>query len=91
METKKPTREEVKKKTLSEEFADFFGNLYFRWLEEKDYEDIEEYKKIIERELGYSIKRIKKRPFSIEIETSDNFLMTLKANSSGIELFRQAI
>lgn len=85
---KVPTRQEVKEVILGNDckMTNFLGMLYSRWLDEKEYEDIEDYRKAIENNLKYPITNMKKRPFSFEIATSDNFIMIVKINSRTIEL-----
>ena len=41
--------------------------LYWRWLDEKDYEDIEEYGAVISSTLGFPVK-MTKRPFGFKFD-----------------------
>lgn len=54
---------ECVKKVLAN--AQLIGNLYGRWLDEREYEDINEYGKVISDKLGFPVK-MTKRPFGFK-------------------------
>lgn len=48
--------------------AQLIANLYWRWLDEHQYEDIAEYGKVIEDKLGFPVK-MTKRPFGFTFDS----------------------
>ena len=63
------------------------SQLYGRWLNEKDYEDIHDYKRIIEQSIpkGFTILKMVKRPFGFRfsIGTEAEYSVYCKATSVG--------
>jgi hypothetical protein len=68
-----------------EKHADFFGNLYFRWLDESEYEDIGDYGAAIKKILpeDWIFVKMSKKPFGAKIKIGDGFFMVY-ANSRQI-------
>ena len=64
----------------NQDFVLTFSNLYYRWLDEKEYEDINDYKNVIVSAIGKALPNLQmtdikatKRPFGITFTTpSDN-------------------
>lgn len=55
----------------------FISGLYLRWLDEKEYEDIEDYGKALARQLGFEVEMTKK-PFGFKF---DNVHVTVQGDS----------
>ena len=52
------------------EFDDVYGNLIHRWSDEGEYEDINDYKKVLDpivKRLGLTIDKMTKRPFGFQV------------------------
>lgn len=47
-------------------------NLWERWQDEKEYEDIEDYGKVIAKELGFKSVEMSKRPFGFKVPCTYN-------------------
>lgn len=62
--------------------GEFMLNAYQRWLDEQEYEDINDYKDAIEELSDFPIMKITKRPFEIYIKCSDGILC-IKASRKG--------
>jgi hypothetical protein len=77
--------EEILGKDTFESFIDFFGYLYGRWQDEKEYEDFQEYIDAVENRLGLPIERMTKRPFEAVIFASRDWFIYFKATSRHIE------
>lgn len=67
---KTPTSPEnlVRIEAMALGFQDLLGNLYDRWQDEKDYEDINEYGDVIKGKLpeGFKLQEMTKRPFGFK-------------------------
>ena len=63
-----------------------FDSLYSRWLDEQEYEDFEEYKKVMDAALpeGACLTKMTKRPFMCEFTMLDGKKMWMKATSRNI-------
>lgn len=50
--------------------AETMGNLYYRWQDEKDYEDIEDYGKVMAKGLpqGFTMSKVTKSPFGFRFQ-----------------------
>lgn len=55
---------------ILKEHQDFIGGLYARWLDEKEYEDIQDYLAAIRKRLPTAFQ-IKKRPFTVLFHADD--------------------
>ena len=83
-----PTSEANKAKISEfwEKIGDLVGNLMCRWQDEKEYEDINDYQKVLESEMpqGWKIKKMTKRPFGFHftIGTDAVYAITMSANGS---------
>lgn len=80
---------EVRKATAASIFsgmADVMGNLMSRWCDEAGYEDIAEYKKVLDpyiEKVGGRITKMIKRPFGFEYELGGClYRMTMKATGA---------
>ena len=69
--------------SIIEKNADLLANLYFRWLDERDYEDLKDYKKVIEDNLRIEISAIKSRPFGFRTKCEEKEF-DVQVNSKGI-------
>lgn len=77
---------ENKPKTIARQVYDseveFFGNLYCRWLDEKEYEDIADYKAVIQARIPQmKIVSMHKRPFGFTAKSEGKtyrFTVTMK-------------
>ena len=62
-------------------------NLYWRWLDEREYEDINEYGKVIASKLGFPVQ-MTKRPFGFKF---DNYQAKVTGgNNAKLQVFRIA-
>lgn len=69
---------------------DLFENLYMRWQEEKQYEDIADYLKAIQNIIPCAYK-ILKRPFSVICKCDNGDIQIgIKINSTHVQLFAKA-
>lgn len=79
-------QEKINNIVNNEKLSNVLFNLYCRWQDERDYEDIEEYGKVIgsvmEKEFptyGIKVTKASKRPFGVKIEMGGyNFHIFLK-------------
>lgn len=72
---------------INNNYSDLLFNLYERWQEEKEYEDINEYLKVIQRYIPQAFK-ITKRPFAITCRCSDgNMQVSVKRVGNYVKLF----
>jgi hypothetical protein len=84
-----PTTEENKQRIndLVTNLEEVFSNLYSRWLDEHQYENIEEYQKVLTHHLpeGFRIDKMSKRPFGFyfNIGTEASYLFYSKSNCIG--------
>ncbi|MEF9983752.1 MAG: hypothetical protein RR806_07495 [Oscillospiraceae bacterium] len=71
--------------------ANLFCNLYERWQDEKDYEDIAEYLKVIQKSIPEAIK-ITKRPFSVMCKCDDGILQIgIKRKGEYMQIFAKSV
>ena len=80
-------------KVINENCMELAVNLYYRWQEEKDYEDINDYAKRFENEVKKYIKNVekvtlKKRPFEFKIETEIGNVY-LKVTATKTEMYTE--
>jgi 5'-deoxynucleotidase YfbR-like HD superfamily hydrolase len=75
----------VREKIVKE--MDFLDNLFIRWQDEKQYEDINDYKTVIAKRLDFDEKNLKmtKSPFGFKY-TIDRTILTLKITLSGYKI-----
>lgn len=61
-----------------------FMNMYDRWLDEKDHEDIKEYGDRLARELpeGWKVEGMTKRPFGVKFSIGTDALYTIYLTST---------
>jgi hypothetical protein len=81
---------ENKAKSFFQATIDIASNLYGRWLDERQYEDINDYQKPlnpIAQRFGIQITKMNKRPFGFNF-TVDGFNFTLAVKGNQIS-FRQ--
>lgn len=64
---------EVVKKTFKDMMR-LMTSLYGRWLDEREYEDIDEYKKVIQQNMpkGFAVTKMTKRPWGCQFTYKDN-------------------
>jgi hypothetical protein len=64
-----------------------FENLYYRWQDEKEYEDIKDYGEVIKKALpeGFPFLQMNKRPFSFDFQigTPAVYQMFIKGRNLG--------
>ena len=66
--------------------ADTILNLSQRWLDEQDYEDINEYLQVIQKQIPQAYK-MSKRPFGVTCKCEDgNLLIYVKLTNTSIQL-----
>jgi hypothetical protein len=68
-----------------DKFIDFFGYLYGRWQDEKEYEDFQEYIDAVENRLGLPIETMTKRPFEVVVFANRDWFIYFKATSRQVE------
>lgn len=74
---------------VNNEHADIFFNLWERWKDEHEYEDINEYLKHIQKSIPEAYA-ITKRPFGIKVKCEDgNAHFTVKRQGNYLKLFAQ--
>ena len=81
------TRKEIWAAINNDKTSNFLFNLYGRWQDEKEYEDIADYLATIQKLIpqAYSIT---KRPFGIKCKGSDgNIHVFIKQKGNAIQLF----
>ena len=69
------------------EVANVLGNLWSRWMCEKEYEDFNDYVDVMKRvleERGCKLKSFKRRPFMITFTLASGELKWMKSTSSDI-------
>jgi hypothetical protein len=68
----------------NKKFENVFVNLYTRWMDEKEYEDIKDYEKVLTpyvEGIGGEVIKMTKRPFGIQFKLEGvkyHFFLTLK-------------
>jgi hypothetical protein len=66
------------------------GRLACRWMDESKYEDINDYQKVIEKELpmGFTVVKMTKRPFGFHFSVETGEVFSLSMNSRVYRLKR---
>ncbi len=72
-------RKDTKVNTIMEN-GQLIANLYWRWLDERGREDINEYGKVISKQLGCPVK-MQKRPFGFTADNKYKVTVTGGANA----------
>lgn len=82
-----PTASRAKAEHTFEHLQKLMSNLYARWLDEREYEDIAEYGKAVERNLpeGVTFVKITKRPFGVHLKV-DSLVFAIEINSTRYRL-----
>ena len=87
----------IKKQLFKGKESNFLINLYYRWLDEKAFEDIKEYKIAIEKNIklvgfNYKIVKMNKRPFGFDFQIRKQiFTLYMKNNTLGIKFLRNVL
>jgi hypothetical protein len=73
--------------TKKNNYFEFLTNLYERWQDEKQYENFNDYKKVIKQQMKeFNIKNVTKRPFGIVFNYKDNeFFYGLKVDGKYVK------
>ena len=74
-------------KNVNDNYADLFFNLWSRWQDEKEYEDIQDYLAVIQKYIPEAYK-ITKRPFGVHCKCDDgNIHIQVKRNGNYLKMF----
>lgn len=82
-----PTSEadKVRINKMFDDVLESMGYLYSRWQDEKQYEDFEEYKKVMIKNLepfeGFTLTKATKRPFGFQFTIGNGALYAVEVNS----------
>lgn len=72
--------------------SEMFGNLYERWLDEHEYEDINEYAKVLSDNIGVPITQSHKRPFGFTFQCDDGKIkITVRLQGNYMKLKGESI
>lgn len=70
---------------------DTFINLYVRWLDEKDYEDINDYLQVIKKHIPSAYK-ISKKPFGVTCKCEDGDMkIFIKRKGNSVSIMGQLV
>ena len=64
--------------------AELFATLYGRWLDEQDYEDVEDYKEVLQSRCPFAIQKITRRPFAVFF-TANGFEYRIRATRTEVK------
>lgn len=73
---------------MFEGMQDLLSNLYVRWLDEKEYEDINDYKKVVDAELkkySMEVTKMNKRPFGFNFTIGNDAVYQIIMKSAAYE------
>ncbi len=74
-------------KNVNDNYADLFFNLWSRWQDEKEYEDIRDYLAVIQKYIPEAYK-ITKRPFGVYCKCDDgNIHIQVKRSGNYLKMF----
>ena len=78
--------------TMFASLTDFLSNLFGRWQDEREYEDIADYGKAIAAQLpeGFKLIAMQKRPFGFKFGIGTDAVYKMTANSRSIGWERSA-
>lgn len=78
-------------KNVNDNHADMLFNLWSRWQDEKDYEDIQDYLIVIQNHIPEACK-ITKRPFGVHCKCDDGIVhVQVKTQGNYLKMFGKTV